>query len=160
MSAVLWPIEPSPSVPAQPPPHPVAAPFEREKMPPPPAPSLAPVLWGDWPRCQLRRRWIRLLHTQTVELAFRSLQSEEPLPTRCETVQTRAQRAHWRMTWQQGLARNCRPSSAPVLTITIYGLPPAFAHSVGISLLTAAYRFPVSHACFSPPLFCSWLPLH
>jgi hypothetical protein len=138
VSAVLWPIETSPSVPAQPPPHPVAAPCEHERTPPAPAPSLAPVLWGDWPRCQLRRRWIRLLHTQTVDLAFRSLRSEDPLPTSCDDVQTRAQRAHWRMTWQQRMTRNCRPSSAPLLTITIYGLPAAFAHYVGVSLVTAA----------------------
>ncbi len=138
VSAVLWPIGPSLSVPAQPPPYPVAAPFERERMPPAPAPSLAPVLWGDWPRCQLRRRWIRLLHTQTVELAFRSLQSEKVLSTNRDGVQTRAQWAHYRLNWQQRMARNARPSSAPVLTITIYGLPAAFAQYLGVSLITAA----------------------
>jgi len=107
-------------------------------MPPAPAPSLAPVLWGDWPRCQLRRRWIRLLHTQTVELAFRSLQSEKVLSTNRDGVQTRAQRAHYRLNWQQRMARNARPSSAPVLTITIYGLPDAFAQYLRVSLITDA----------------------
>ncbi len=139
VSAVLWPI---PSVPAQPPPPPVATPFERERTPPvaslAPAPTIAPVLWGDWPRCQLRRRWLRLLRTQTVELTFRTPPSEENLSTNRDDVQTRAQRAHWRLNWQQRMARNARPSSAPVLTITIYGLPAAFAQYVGVSLVTAA----------------------
>jgi hypothetical protein len=36
------------------------------------------------------------------------------------------------------MAANARPSSAPVLTITIYGLPAAFAQYVGIGLVTAA----------------------
>jgi hypothetical protein len=139
VSAVLWPI---PSVPAQSPPPPVAIPCERERTPPlpslAPAPPLASVLWGDWPRCLFRRSFLRLLRTQTVELTFRSLPSEEDLSSNRDGVQTRAQRAHWRLSWQQRMARNAYPSSAPVLTITIYGLPAAFARYVGVSQITAA----------------------
>jgi len=139
VSAVLWPI---PSVAAQPPPPPVAIPFERERTPPlpslAPTPPLASVLWGDWPRCLFRRRWLRLLRTQTVELTFGSVQSEGDLSANHDDVQTRAQRAHWRLSWQQRMAANARPSSAPVLTITIYGLPAAFARYVGVSQITAA----------------------
>ena len=102
----------------------------------PPAP--APVLWGDWPRCQLRRSVVRLLRTQTVELAFRALPPEEDLSSSRDDVQTRAQRAHWRLSWQQRLARNARPASAPFLTMTIYGLPAAFAQYIGVSLVIAA----------------------
>ena len=133
VSAVLWPI---PSVPAQPPPHPLATACERERTPLLASP--APVLWGDWPRCLFRRRWLGLLRTQTVELTFGSLPSEEDLSSNRDGVQTRAQRAHWRLSWQQRMARNAYPSSAPVLTITIYGLPAAFARYVGVSLVTAA----------------------
>jgi len=133
VSAVLWPIA---SIPAQPPPHPLATPCEHERTPL--LASFAPVLWGDWPRCLFRRRWLGLLRTQTVELTFRSLPSEEDLSSIREDVQTRAQRAHWRLSWQQRMARNAYPSWAPVLTITIYGLPAAFARYVGVSLVTAA----------------------
>ena len=133
VSAVLWPIA---SIPAQPPPHPLATACEHERTPL--LASLAPVLWGDWPRCLFRRRWLGLLRTQTVELTFRSLPSEEDLSSNREDVQTRAQRAHWRLSWQQRMARNAYPSWAPVLTITIYGLPAAFARYVGVSLVTAA----------------------
>ena len=133
VSAVLWPIA---SIPAQPPPHPLATPCEHERTPL--LASFAPVLWGDWPRCLFRRRWLGLLRTQTVELTFRSLPSEEDFSSNRDGVQTRAQRAHWRLSWQQRMARNAYPSSAPVLTITIYGLPAAFARYVGVSLVTAA----------------------
>ena len=133
VSAVLWPI---PSIPAQPPPHPLATACERERTPL--LASLAPVLWGDWPRGLFRRSFLGLLRTQTVELTFRSLPSEEDFSSNREGVQTRAQRAHWRLSWQQRMARNAYPSSAPVLTITIYGLPAAFARYVGVSLVTAA----------------------
>jgi hypothetical protein len=145
VSAVLWPIGPieaSPSVPAQLSLSMDNAPLACESSPPraarPPVPILAPVLWGDWPRCQFRRSFVRLLRTQTVELTVRALPPEEDLGTSRDEVQTRAQRAHWRLNWQQRLARNALPASVPLLTMTIYGLPPAFAQYVGVSQVTAA----------------------
>jgi hypothetical protein len=141
VSAVLWPIDPSPSVPTQTSPPIVTTPSKGNISPPlapSPAAALAPVLWGDWPRSQLRRQWLRLLRTQTVELSMRPPQPETGLGVSQEEVQTRAQRAHWRLSWQQRLARNARPSSAPVLTMTIYGLPAAFAHYIGVKLVSAA----------------------
>jgi hypothetical protein len=51
---------------------------------------------------------------------------------------TREQRAHWRLSWAQRLARNTRPVTAPSLTITIHGLPASFAHFYAFDLLTAA----------------------
>jgi hypothetical protein len=52
--------------------------------------------------------------------------------------QTRAQRAHWRLNWNERLACNARSSSAPPLTITLHGLPAAFAQFFGFALVTAA----------------------
>jgi hypothetical protein len=132
VSAVLWPLNACTSLPAHPPPHETSASLSEGKHPP------QPVLWGDWPRCQLRRQWMRLLRTQTVTLTFRLLPSEENMPLSPPDVQTRAQRAHWRLSWQQRLARNARPALAPLLTITIYGLPVSFAQYLGIGPMTAA----------------------
>jgi hypothetical protein len=81
---------------------------------------------------------MRLLHTQTVELSMHAPQPEAGLDTSREDVQTRAQRAHWRLSWQQRLARNARPSSAPFFTMIIYGLPAALAQYIGVGLVTAA----------------------
>ncbi|MEO7018767.1 MAG: hypothetical protein ABI234_01280 [Ktedonobacteraceae bacterium] len=50
-------------------------------------------------------------------------------------VLTRAERAHYRLSWQQRLARNTRTASAPPVTLTLHGLPAAFARSYGFPLL-------------------------
>jgi hypothetical protein len=97
-----------------------------------------PVLWGDRPRCQLRRRWMRLLRAQTVHLTFRSPQPEENNSVNHNDLQTRALRAHWRLSWQDRMARNARLATASPLEITIYGLPAALAQYVHCGPVTAA----------------------
>jgi hypothetical protein len=139
VSAVFWPISSGPSVSAESPSQPTEAPPTVLEPPPPqPPPQLAPypVLWGDWERCQIRRRWIRLLRAQTVDLTFGSAKFEEVVQH--DEVQTRAQRAHWRLSWDQRMARNARPVTAPLLEITIHGLSAVFAQSFGFRLVTAA----------------------
>ena len=54
------------------------------------------------------------------------------------SVITRAQRAHWRLSWDQRLARNARPATAPPLTLTIHGLPATFATVYGFGLSAVA----------------------
>ena len=51
--------------------------------------------------------------------------------------QTRSQRAHWRLSWNERLARNARPSTAPPLVITLHGLPATFANVFGFALVAA-----------------------
>ncbi|GCF12006.1 hypothetical protein [Dictyobacter arantiisoli] len=51
---------------------------------------------------------------------------------------TRAERAHWRFTWHQRLARNVRPSTASPVTLTLHGLPATFAHGYGFAFLDTA----------------------
>ena len=55
-----------------------------------------------------------------------------------EKILTRAERAHWRLSWQQRLARNTRPPDAPRLVVTLHGLPATFASSFGFDLLATA----------------------
>jgi hypothetical protein len=139
VSAVFWPISSVPSVSAGSPCLPVeVVPTVLETPLPQPPPQLAPypVLWGDWERSQVRRRWIRLLRTQTVTLTEGSAKPEDEILH--EEVQTRAQRAHWRLRWDERMARNTRPVTAPPLEITIHGLPAAFAKFFGLNLATAA----------------------
>ena len=147
VSAVFWPLtsttsppdEPLPdqSAPSRPvlltsttsPPH--------EPLPDQPAPS-RPVLWGDWERCHLRQHWFHLLRAQTVLLTFGPVQHVVAEQAQAPHVQTRAQRAHWRLSWQQRLARNARPLPSPPLEVTLHGLPVQFAHVFGFDVLTAA----------------------
>lgn len=92
------------------------------------APAPYPILWGDWSRCQPRRAWIewQRSHLVTVDASPVSPPVLTPSPL------SRAQRAHWRMTWQQRLARNARPPGAPPVVITVYGLSPVFAQTLGL----------------------------
>jgi hypothetical protein len=128
VSAVLWPVESSAFVAVQ----------------PPPVSASHPVLWGDWPRCHLRRRWMGLLRTQTVHLTFDSEKQEEMREVEAQHAHshshshTRAQRAHWRLSWQERMARNAHRSHASPLEVTIYGLPATFAQFFGLKVVTAA----------------------
>ena len=126
VSAVLWPIDSSP---------PTCSSTCSDGPPPSP---LAPVLWRDWPRCSIRRTWLKVIRSQTLclENSLQLSPSEALAPT--EKVLTRAERAHWRLSWEQRLARNARLSNAPRLVVTLHGLPATFASSFGFDLLAIA----------------------
>lgn len=126
VSAVLWPIEatPTPSSPSA----------ETTHVPPP----LAPVMWKDWPRCRIRRVWMKVVRRETVSLESSASLDPSPATSQTSELITRAQRAHWRLSWQQRLARNARPSHAPGLVATLHGLPATFARAFGFDLLATA----------------------
>jgi hypothetical protein len=50
-------------------------------------------------------------------------------------ILSRAQRAHYRLAWQERFARNQATSTTARCTITLFGVPERFATSLG--LLTA-----------------------
>jgi hypothetical protein len=126
VSAVIWPLESSPSD------------LPSAHADAPVVPPRAPVLWRDWPRCGIRRTWLKVVRSQTI-----CLENSPPLlPSRgscvTEKILTRAERAHWRLSWAERLARNARPSDAPHLVVTLHGLPPTFASAFGFDLLATA----------------------
>src|SRR5216683_1586295 len=109
--------------------HPLPQPAAEEQTPAGlAAPSPHPILWGDWSRTQPRRAWIRWQrsHLVTVQAPLSSPPASSP------AVFSRAQRAHWRMTWPQRLARNARPAGAPPVKIIVYGLSSVFAQMLGL----------------------------
>jgi hypothetical protein len=99
----------------------------------PPAPLAShPILWGDWSRCQTRHILVNLLRTQTVTITVTpgispSGDVSAPVPL------TRSQRAHWRMSWASRLARNAAKPSQPLVSLHLFGIPTAFATSVGLA---------------------------
>lgn len=107
----------------------------------PPVPA-QPVLWGDWQRCQIRRKFVQLLRTQNVLITVRATEAlvhtQEHFSSPSPPCSTRAQRAHWRLSWDERLARNARPPTAPSLEITLYGLPTPFARSFGLPIRQVA----------------------
>jgi hypothetical protein len=101
-------------------------------------PACLPVLWGDWPRCHIRRHWLNVVRSQTVVVTMEVAPTEKPMAVTSEQVTTRVQRAHWQLSWLERFTRNARPITAQPLTVTIHGLPAAFAHAYGFALLEAA----------------------
>jgi hypothetical protein len=94
VSAVLWPLSSSHSD-SSPPPDPTSSLL----------PS-APVLWRDWPRCGIRRTWLKVVRSQTVCLESPVLLSPPRTEAPTEKIFTRAERAYWRLSWGQRLVCN------------------------------------------------------
>jgi hypothetical protein len=111
----------------------VLRPIEGPSLPPVPAPSplpaTKPILWGDWSRCQTRRKLMSLLRTQTVTI---TLTSAPVLDTEHRGPLTRQERKHARMTWEQRLARNAYDPSEPRVKLHLFGIPAAFAQAIGL----------------------------
>jgi hypothetical protein len=105
--------------------------------PPEPTPC-CPVLWGDWPRCYIRRNWLKVVRSERVVMTMGAPPTENQTDATDVAVITRAKRAHWRLSWEERLARNARPVTARPLTVTIHGLPDTFTHVYGFALLEAA----------------------
>jgi hypothetical protein len=117
VSAVLWPIKGPPS---------------ESTNPPAPPPTSHPLLWGDWERRSHRRELVKLLRHQRVDIQSPELPSlAQPLPT---GHLSRTERAHWRLSWKERLARNAHPQTACQVTIKLFGVPPAFAAFLGLPI--------------------------
>jgi hypothetical protein len=121
VSAVYWPVSSRSSVPGEFSPAPEGAPL---------SPSLHPVLWGDWQRCFHRREVMKLLRHQRVDIELAEMvRPAQPPPAR---PISRAERAHYRLSWAERLARNARRSTASEVSIKLFGIPDAFAASLGL----------------------------
>jgi hypothetical protein len=90
----------------------------------------APLLWGDWNRCQRRREWMRLLRSQRLDILVDSL--PRAAPEIAPRPLSRPQRAHWRLSWTERLTRNARSPAAPGVHFTLFGIPPPFAAFLGL----------------------------
>ncbi len=133
VSAVFWPVPATQALSSAL----LAASHQAPPTMPKPIPHF-PVLMQDWPRCQIRRNWLKVVRSETVVVGMGPPSSPEPMTGTKEQVMTRAQRAHWRLSWHERLVRNARPSTASHLTLTLHGLPATFANVYGFALLEAA----------------------
>ncbi|GHO49742.1 hypothetical protein KSX_79050 [Ktedonospora formicarum] len=75
---------------------------------------------------------MKLLRHQRVdvELAETASPAQSP-PIR---LLSRAERARWRLSWTERLARNARPKTAPEISIRLFGIPDAFATALGLRI--------------------------
>jgi hypothetical protein len=134
-SAVFWPL---PSPPAPSPPAGATPVPEADQAPASPPVSAQPVRWGEWSRCQIRRTFVHLLRTHTVLISVRAAETLVHALSPAPSLATRAERAHWRLSWAERLARNARPPTAPSVEITLHGLPASFIQAFDVPLRPAA----------------------
>jgi hypothetical protein len=90
-----------------------------------------PLLWRDWSRRLHRRACRHLLRKPRVEVQVEPGSSASPALE--PSPLSRAQRAHYRLSWDERLARNARVSTADQGTIRLFGVPEDFATSLGIA---------------------------
>ena len=84
--------------------------------------SGSPLLWRDWSRREHRRASIQLLHSQRVEIQSAPQTEVEPV----SSILSRAERAHYRLTFPERLARNARAPTASSPTIKQIARPRRF----------------------------------
>lgn len=91
----------------------------------------SPLLWKDWSRRLHRRACMHLLRDQRLEV-----QMEPPLSATSGVSAlplSRAQRAHYRLDFQERLARNARAPTTGRVTIRLFGVPATFARFLGLA---------------------------
>jgi len=94
--------------------------------------GLAPLLWHDWSRRRYRRACVQLLRSQRVDVQHahdREIRAALSPPTL-----SRAQRAHYRLSFAERFARNVWVSSASRPIITLFGVPETFSGFLGLAV--------------------------
>lgn len=91
----------------------------------------APLQWRDWSRRVHRRACMQLLRHQRVEV--QGEQGLSAVPTLPPAPLSRAQRAHYRLTFQERLTRNARVSTTAQVTVKLFGVPEGFATWLGFA---------------------------
>jgi hypothetical protein len=90
----------------------------------------APLLWRDWSRREHRHACMQLVCHQRVDIQLGSPSQDKPDPH--PSTLSREQRAHYRLSWHERLARNARAPTARRPAITLFGIPDAFAAFLGL----------------------------
>ncbi len=93
----------------------------------------APLLWRDWSRREHRRACMQLVRHQHIEVSLPPPVAASP--GKAVVILSRALRAHSRLSWAERLARNARVPTASQVTIRVFGVPEAFATSLGLATL-------------------------
>lgn len=93
--------------------------------------GVAPLLWHDWSRRDHRHACMQLVRHQRLEVSLSPPAAASPPLT--DVILSRAQRARYRLAWHERLARNARASTTGPVTIRLFGVPAAFAASLGLA---------------------------
>ncbi|HEX9131343.1 MAG TPA: hypothetical protein VF844_03530 [Ktedonobacteraceae bacterium] len=85
----------------------------------------APLQWRDWSRRYHRRACMHLLSQQRVEVQVASENAVNPTVT--PPPLSRVERAHYRLSWADRLARNTRTETSAQVMVRLFGVPEAFS---------------------------------
>ncbi len=96
------------------------------------------VLWRDWSRRAHRRACMQLVRHQRVNVTLP--ETLQPPANPPPPILSRAQRAHYRLSHEERLARNAGARKASRPTITLFGVPDAFAAFLGLQAAEAESR--------------------
>ena len=91
----------------------------------------APLFWLDWSRRAHRRACMQLVRHQRIEVSLSPPGAASP--RKADVLLSRAQRAHYRLSWPERLVRNARAPTAGQVTIKLFGIPENFAASLGLA---------------------------
>lgn len=90
----------------------------------------APLLWRDWHRRHQRQACIHL-HRHRLDIQMRPVLP--PPPSVSPPTIARTQRAHFRLSWDERLARNARDATGEQITLTLFGIPERLANFLGLA---------------------------
>jgi hypothetical protein len=93
---------------------------------------LIQCVFRDWQRRSHRRELVKLLRHQHIDI--RLAEPSPPVQSYPVRPLSRAERAHYRLSWKDRLASNARPKAAAVVSITLFGIPNAFAATLGLHI--------------------------
>jgi len=93
----------------------------------------APLLWRDWSRRRYRRACIQLLRSQRVDVQHHHDTEIRAAPS--PPALSRAQRAHYRLSFAERFARNAWVSSTSRPMITLFGVPETFSVFLGLATM-------------------------
>ena len=90
----------------------------------------APLFWHDWSRRQHRRACMQLVRDQHLEV--RQAHSPPSQSSPGPAIHTLAQRAHFRLSWDERLTRNASGPANGQVRIKLFGVPDQFADFLGL----------------------------
>jgi hypothetical protein len=118
VSAVYWPVSSHASISGESPPN-LHLPW-----------FLILSVFRDWQRRSHRRELVKLDRNQRVDVRLTETSPQAQPPS--ARPFSRAERAHYRLSWVQRLARNARTPTGGLVTIRLFGVPPACAAFLGL----------------------------
>jgi hypothetical protein len=92
----------------------------------------SPLLWRDWSRREHRRACMQLVRDQRIEVRLVEEPPGQSSPAPLPSILSRAQRAHFRLSWAERLTRNARAPTEGRVSIKLFGVPDNFADFLGL----------------------------